>query len=456
MAFLKRIGFAAMISGLAMAGPTASWAETLKDALRSAYNHSGLLIQNRALLRAADEDFAQAQRLLRPVVTWSLSYNYSSASTFDPNTATAGVALEWLLFDFGRSKLNQAIVKETVLATRQRLISIEQDVLLAATNAFYNYRLSSEMAALRQANVRLIEQELSAANDRFEVGEITRTDVALAQARLAAAQAALAAAQGDLARKKAEYINAVGHAPGQLVAPQAGANIPANMDRAMGMARANHPTLKQIDHAITIAKMQVEAARLGLMPSVVLNAGVSKTDTDGADTTQSLGLTARGTIYSGGQIASQKRQAVARLEAEHANKHYARHSIDQAVAYAYAGLDVARASLQASNAQVDAATIAFDGVREEATLGARTTLDVLNAEQELLDARASRIEAEINEQIAHFSILAAVGTLTADKLHLGVTTYDPEAYYNMVKSAPAGLSQQGRALDRVLKSIGQD
>jgi len=148
------------------------------------------------------------------------------------------------------------------------------------------------------------------------------------------------------------------------------------------------------------------------------------------------------------------RQFQARRDAVRAALHITRHNLEQEVGNAYSFLQVARASLQASDEQVRAATVAFRGVREEATLGARTTLDVLNAEQELLNARANVISAQADQVIASYSVLASMGLLTADHLKLPVQQYDPSAYYNLVKDAPTTLSDQGQALDRVLRAIG--
>ena len=170
---------------------------------------------------------------------------------------------------------------------------------------------------------------------------------------------------------------------------------------------------------------------------------------------RSIGLTASGPIYQGGRLAAQVRQFMARRDAARAGLHLVRHNVEANVANAFAFYEVARASRQASEQQVRAATVAFRGVREEATLGARTTLDVLNAEQELLDARANAISAQADEVIGSYRVLSAMGLLTAEHLRLPVQIYDPSAYYNLVKDAPAALSDQGQALDRVLRAIGQ-
>ena len=198
-------------------------AETLRDSLRNAYQNSGLLLQNRALLRAADEKVAGAVSALRPVINWSSKYSYSSSGAGSPNVLTTSIKASWLLYDFGQSELKIDSVKETVLATREALVSIEQDVLLRAVTAHMKYRRAVEFVDLRSANVDLILQELRAAQDRFEVGEVTRTDLALAEARLASAGAGSAAAEGDLAKAAAEFQAVVGQKPNNLITPE---NLP--------------------------------------------------------------------------------------------------------------------------------------------------------------------------------------------------------------------------------------
>ena len=159
--------------------PVSSSAESLNETLRDAYKTSGLLDQNRALLRAADEDVSASIALLRPVINWSSTYSYSGASTSDKTSLSANLGANWLLYDFGRSKIKQKALKETVLATRQSLISIEQDVLMRAVSAHMNYRRTVEFALLRNANYELIAQELKAAKDRFDVGAVSYTHLTL-------------------------------------------------------------------------------------------------------------------------------------------------------------------------------------------------------------------------------------------------------------------------------------
>ena len=444
--------FAELSCAAILATPNLAAAESLRDSLRNAYQNSGLLVQNRALLRAADEKVADAVAALRPVINWSSKFAHAYNDAANSDSLTTSLNATWLLYDFGSSDLQTEVLKKTVLATRQSLVSIEQNVLLRAVTAHMNYRRSVEFVSLRSANVELIEQELRAAQDRFDVGEVTRTDVALAEARLASARASLAGAQGDLAKAAAEYHAVVGRKPGDLASPSSLPELPTEVSAAISNARAHHPELARVQHEVAAAELALKASQLTYRPRFEADAGVSNVDLDGP-LTRSLSLTVSGPVYSGGAIASASRSAMAQRDAKRAGLHVVGLEVEQAVRNAFVVLEVARATGEATDRQIEAASVAFRGVREEASLGARTTLDVLNAEQELLDARVSRISTRIDEQVASYSLLAAMGKLTATELDLGVKTYDPAEYYNLVKSAPRAKSKQGAALDRVLQGL---
>lgn len=454
--------------GLSLLSVQAASAETLTDALISAFNHSGLLEQNRALLRAADEDVAIATAALRPILnyTGTLSRNFARTTNHtsgrlsenNSTTVTVGIAAELLLYDGGQSRFAIEAAKESVLSARAQLLSIEQSVLLRAIQAYMNVRRSIETVALRQSNVRLITQELRAARDRFEVGEITRTDVALAEARLASSRSGLAAAQGALIQAQEEYRASVGRKPGNLIAPKNLPKTASSVDKAKSIAVRNHPDMHAIQHDVAAADLNVLRANAAMSGTVKLSGGLNRTETPSANTSTNAGsvsLQAVIPIYQGGRLSALHRQAIARRDAARGGLHGTRHQIQQNVGNAFAQLSVSVASRDASERQIRAARVAFRGVREEANVGSRTTLDVLNAEQELLDARAGLIAVQTDEFIAAYSALAAMGLLTAKHLNLPVQQYDPAAYYNLVKDAPA-RSIQGEKLNRVLRSLGKN
>ena len=460
---------AAMVAGMLMLGaPVTALADTLADALAGAYNTSGLLEQNRALLRAADEDVGVALSALRPIIGWSADVTYSDSEarssltgirSTDDTSGSLGLSAEILLYDGGRTRMGVDIAKESVLATRQALIGVEQNILLQAVQAFMDVRSNSEIVALRRNNVRVITQERRAAQDRFEVGEVTRTDVALAEARLAGANALLAQAEGDLAEAQAFYRFAVGRNAERLAAPPALPGRPATVDAAQAVAMRAHPDILRAQHEVTVSDLRVLIAKSSAIPQVRLQSRYGLTESfDSSDYNRggSIGIGVTGPIYQGGRNSALERQAINRGTAARAALLETTQRIAQNVSTAYARVEVARAALDASDRQIRAARTAFEGVREEATLGARTTLDVLNAEQELLDAQANRITAASNQYVAAYALLAAMGQLTAQDLRLQVQVYDPSAYYNQVQSAPSSISRQGRQLDQVLKSLGRE
>ena len=447
----------------------AAQADTLADAMVGAYNTSGLLEQNRAVLRAADEDVAQAISRLRPVLNWVSDITRDFGTSRGPttafqivptaqNTTTIGLSAEILLFDFGQTRYAIEAAKESVLGARQSLVSIEQQILLRAVQAFFEVRRASETVALRQNNLRLITQELRAAEDRFEVGEVTRTDVALAQARLAASRSALSEAEGNLVAARVEYRIATGRNPGDLVYPNSVPQLPDSVEAAQRIAMRTHPDLKRAQYAVAVNELNILRAKAAMKPTISLQGQLGVTqnlDNDAFSRGGSVSLNAGGPIYQGGRLSSLVRQSMANRDAARSQLQVVAENIQQNVANAYIQLGVARSSLTASGDQVRAAQIAFDGIREEATLGARTTLDVLDAEQELLNARATQITAGVDEYVAAYSVLYTMGVLTADQLGLDVQQYDPSAYYSLVKDAPVAISRQGRELDRVLRALGK-
>lgn len=432
-----------------------AFAESLKIALQKAYNNSGLLEQNRAVLRAADEDVAAAVAALRPALAYAAGIQYADPSFGDRVSGSIALTADMLLYDFGRSQLGIDAAKQAVLATRAALVDVENAVLLNAVNAYLSVRQSEAFVALRQNNVRLVTQQLRATRDRFEVGEVTRTDVSLAEARLAAAMSGLAAEQGGLKQAREAYRRAIGEYPGRLIPPSQLPSIPRDQAAARNVAQDNNPAITQVERQLAAAELSVQQAARSKLPTLSAT-GQFGLDDDGNDSS-SLGLTLSGPIYQGGANASGSRRAIAFRDQLIAQLYDTELQVDQEVGNAYADLNVAVANITSSNEQVSAAQLALAGVREEFQLGARTTLDVLDQEQELLDAQTDQVSAQVQRQSAVYQVLDAMGTLTAERLGLDVPIYDPLQYYNAVKDAPrANVSPQGQRLDRVFKSLGRN
>ncbi|WP_276946719.1 TolC family outer membrane protein [Haematobacter massiliensis] len=442
--------FAALVAaGLSV---TSVRAETLTDALIAAYRNSNLLEQNRAVLRAADEDVATAVAALRPTLAFVAQSRWVDPVLTRRLTSSIGLSANLTLYDSGRNRLGIEIARESVLATREALVGVEQQVLLNAVQAYMNVRSAIEYVSLNQNSVRVIGEELRAAQDRFDVGEVTRTDVAQAEARLASARAQLSSAQGDLTTAREAYKAATGQYPGSLATPPTPPRSAATVDDAKAVGVRTHPDVRQAQRQVNVAELNVSLTAAQRLPTVSATGSVAR-DQSGDDAS-SLTLSLSQPIYQGGALSSLHRQAIAGRDQARAALQQSAVNVAYQVGAAWSDLQVSRASLASIDEQIRAAQVAYDGVREEARFGARTTLDVLDAEQELLNARASRISAQSQQYVAAYSVLSAMGLLTVDHLKLGIPTYDPAAYYNAVREAPY-TSIQGQKLDRVLQSIGK-
>jgi outer membrane protein len=304
---------------------------------------------------------------------------------------------------------------------------------------------------LRASNVGVIEQQLRAAQDRFALGEVTRTDVAIAEARLAAARSALAAATGELAVARESYKLAVGRYPADLAEPPTPPKPAASLEAALVIARDRQPAIVQSRHILAASEINVARAKAQMGPRVGVGGALSFADSGVQN--RSVQLSFSQPLYQGGLLSARLRAAIAQRDEDAAALHRAAAEVDRNVAQAWARLDVARASIEAGTQQVAAARAAFESVSEEAQFGARTTLEVLNAEQELRDAEAGRLSAIASEQKSAYGLLATMGLLTVADLKLGVPVYDVSAYHDAVKSAP--VSPEGRRLDRILSVLGQ-
>jgi outer membrane protein len=441
------------------AGGTPARADGLREAMADAYISSPLLEQNRFLLRIQDEGVALAVAQLRPTLSFTATANRDLVN--DTTTHTAALVAEWILYQGGGRKAALEAARETVLAARQGLVAVEQQVLLDAVTAYLNVWRDLQVVNVREGNVRVVTQQLRAARDRFEVGEDTRTDVAQAEARLAEARSQLAAAIGQLEISRELFALAVGRFPGQLSGLGPLPGLPRSEEEADALARQNAPSILQLQHEVVATDLAIAEARAAYLPTISLEGSVSNTFTapnpaqegEGA----SIALTLRQPIYRGGQLAALERQAIAQSAAVRASLNQQVRLNIQQMGNAWARLRIANAQIQAADQRIAAAELAFEGVQEEAALGARTTLDVLDAEQDVLDARISRIEAQTNLYAAAYSILAAGGLLTVEHLGLDVPGYDPSVYYNIVANAPPRVrSIQGDRLDSLLQRIGRE
>lgn len=456
----KRVRGTLMVATLAAVTALPVQADSLRQVMVDAYRHSNLLEQNRYLLRLQDEGVAQAVAQLRPVISFVASLDRDIVN--NTSTASASLVAEYLLYDGGARRFALEAAEETVLATRQQLVSLEQQVLLDSVTAYMNVWRDMQVVGVRERNVRVITQQLRAARDRFEVGEDTRTDVAQAEAQLATARSQLAGAQGALDISRELFNLAVGRYPNGLSGPGAVPNVPRTEAAAQALARQQHPAIIALQHEVTAAELGIEQARAGLRPQISLDGRATEVFENtanpfGEGSSATIGLTLTQPIYRGGQLLSLERQSRAQAAAVRFSLSQQVRLNLQGVGNAWALMRIASAQIQAADQRIAAAELAFAGVQEEASLGARTTLDVLDAEQDVLDARISRIEAQTDLYTASYQLLSASGLLTVQALHLNVPEYDPSAYADMFSGAPSLVnSPRGAQLDSVLERLGRD
>jgi outer membrane protein len=445
---------AALASAL-LAGPVS--AETLQDAIALAYQTNPTLQQQRAQQRVLDEGAVQARAGLRPEVDVGLSVSGSDGGqqtdffggrSTNANTTfsyTGQIGVGQTLYAGGRVARAVQAADADILQGREQLRSVEADVLQAVVQAFVDVRRDQEALRIRQDNVQVLRRQLDEASARFEVGEITRTDVAQAEARLSQSESLLANAQAQLSVSRAAYAAVVGQAPGTLAAEPDLPGLPATFEAALDVAEDANPELRAAQFAEQAARARVAQARAAYMPSARLSASYGA---GGAGTTDSRFFQdqffdkdeARATLsfsqplFTGGLNGSRLRQALERQNAAQIAVEGQRRNVLQAVSQSWASLSAARASVVANEEAVRAQRIAAEGVRQEAQVGLRTTLDVLDAERELREAELALVNSRRNAYVAQAQLLNAMGLLEAPRLVPDVEAYDPARNYERVRS----------------------
>jgi outer membrane protein len=456
---LASVAVIAVITG--MGAP--AWAETLKDALALAYQTNPSLLAQRANQRALDESIVQARAGLRPQLDVSLTASYArsfSDAPFgnpDSDSGSASIGLSQTLWSGGRIGHGISAAEANILAGRENLRDIEQTVLASVIQAYADVIRDGEILSIRQSNLGVLQRQLEEASARFEVGEITRTDVAQSESRLAQSEADLANARAQLSVSRAVYAAVVGQAPGDLAPMPVLPGIPADFDAALDVALTDNPSIRSAAYTLAAAESNVAAAKAEYMPSARLTASYGGTASDlgaiddlGDNTRFQAGATVSVPLFTGGLNSSRVAQARERANVAQINVEGERRNTLQAVSSAYAQSISSRATLQAGEEAVRAATVAAEGVRQEAQVGLRTTLDVLNQELELRNAQITLASARRNEYVAQASLLAAMGRLEGADLDAALTVYDPAANYNRVRNR-GGLPWDGivETIDRL-------
>ncbi|WP_411818784.1 TolC family outer membrane protein [Hyphococcus sp. DH-69] len=407
-------------------------AETLKDALSLAYQTNPTIRAERARLRAIKESRAQAWAGALPQLSATAAYNKSDGdqtTTFTGtptttetklDTKTAGVTAEQPIFTGFR---NYNAIKQAgarIRAGGAQLIATEQQVLNDVAAAYLDVQRNMAVYELNKKNVTVLLRQQEMASRRFEVGEITRTDVAQAEARLAQARANLSSAQSELAISRAAYAQLVGQVPADLEPVTELPQLPETLEAAQNLAKSYAPALVGAREQAEISRRQVKIARGAILPSVSLTAGYQYAEEPSlfVDNTEefTFGARASAPIFLGGLNFSKIREAKANHSSDRALLVAAERQVDTQTISAWERLVAARAIVRSAEAAVVANDLALEGVRREALVGSRTTLDVLNAEQENLNAQVSLVSAQRDAQAAAFGLLAVIGLLTPDAI----------------------------------------
>jgi len=445
MRYLKNSVSRFVIAGFALgAAAQPVQADTLLDALAKAYATNPTLQSARATLRARDEGVAQAISGWRP----SLSVEGTSAikqqetnadpgNEIDSDPKTLALSLSQSLYAGGQTMASISSAENTVRAQRARLQTSEQDVLLKAATAYLNVLRDEAVVELNAKNEEVLSSQLEATQDRFNVGEITRTDVHQAESRLAGATADRIKAQGDLESSRANYANLVGEAPGTLEEVNLTLPLPEALNGALDMAAEVNPAVVAAAFDEKAALDNIDSTSGKLLPTVDLSGSAARSLETASRDYWANAFEAKVTLtvplYQSGSVYSQVREARQTASAARMDVAQAKRTVMEQVRSAWETLVTTRARIEAIKTQVLAAETALEGVQREASVGSRTVLDVLDSEQELLDANVNLVRSQRDKAVAELTLMSAIGRLTAADLNLGVDLYDPQGHYRNVR-----------------------
>jgi outer membrane protein len=462
-----KLGLVALIGFFALSAPAALQAQTLTQALAEAYNTNPQILAQRALLRATDEQVPQALANWRPTVNFTgqmggtrsnfvtpsnglpIPGGLSSYSTFYSNSLNLTATQQ--IYSGGRTAAQTSEAINLVESARAQTLAVETTVFQAVAMAYLDVVRDQALLQVNQNNVEVLRKQLEATQDRFRVGEVTRTDVAQAEASLAQAVGQLVTAQGNLEISREEYVRAVGHPPGTLMLPRDRPTLPATVEEAASLAANNNFSVISANYAELAARDNIDFVRGQLQPQISivgnLNRSFAPSIVQKSSLEESASITAQMTIplYEGGAIYSQTRQAQQTVGQRRSQVDDARRAAVQLATQSWSTLQAARASISSFASAVRAAQIALEGTQQEALVGTRTVLDVLIQNQTLLTTQSQLVTAEHDSALAEFNVAAATGRLIAPELNLPVKLYDMEQHYKQVKDKwigfRGGLSQ---------------
>jgi outer membrane protein len=451
-------GAAAAVLLMGYLGPTLALADTIEAALVRSYQNNPQLNSQRAQVRATDENVPQALSGYRPRValTASAGYQYTDTLTnlgggvpafvrHGTNAPrSAGLTVTQTLFN-GQQTANRTRAAESqVSGAREGLRVLEQSVLLSAATIYMDYLRDSAIVEVQRSNVRVLEQTLKQTRDRFNVGEVTRTDVAQSEAQLAAGKTQLLTAEANLTTTRANFRRIIGNEPGQL-APGSPVDrySPGTLPAAVDLGLIQNPNVTAAMFGIDVTFLQVKVNEGALLPSVTFQASVQQSYEQTLTVFRSFGASAVAQlsvpIYQGGAEYSLIRQSKESLAQQRLVLEQVRDQTRANVVTAWGQLVAGKAQVASAQAQVSASEIALNGVREEAKAGQRTTLDVLNAQQALVNARVALVTAQHDRVVASYAVLNAVGRLSPQVMNLATNVYDPSVHYQQVRDSWYGV-----------------
>src|SRR6202165_5446385 len=453
-------GAAAAVLLMGYLGPTSALADTIEAALVRAYQNNPQLNAQRAQVRSIDENVPQALSGYRPkvAITGSAGYQYIDTLTTTSGGTTSvkipshgtdvprsiGATGSQTLFNAQQTANKTRAAESQVSGQREALRVLEQTVLLSAATIYMDYLRDSAIVEVQRSNVRVLEQTLKQTRDRFNVGEVTRTDVAQSEAQLAAGKTQLLTADANLVTTRANFRRIIGNEPAALApGSPVGRFLPGTLPGAVDLSLTENPNVTAAMFGIDVNYLQVKVNEGALLPTVTLQASVQQSYHQTLTVLRSFGASAIAQlavpVYQGGAEYSLIRQSKENLAQQRLNLEQVRDQTRANVVTAWGQLVAGKAQVASAQAQVTASEIALNGVREEAQAGQRTTLDVLNAQQALVNARVALVTAQHDRVVASYAVLNAVGRLSPQVLNLPTVTYDPSVHYQQVRDSWFGV-----------------
>ncbi len=439
------------ICGLVVHGGPAA-AETLEEALAEAYQTNPQIQTQRAVLRQTNEGVSQATSGWRPTVQFTGSQGLNRTwqtptpahTTLQPKNLDLNITQN--LYQGGRTTAQVRAAENSVQAQRAQTLATEAAIMFSVAQAYLDVVRDQNLVALNINNEQVLRRQLEAVNDEFRVGEVTRTDVAQSESRLANATAQRTISEGNLQNSRANYERAVGHLPPRLDVPELQPPIPATKEEAISLATSNNKGVIVAMYNAKAAEDTVDATRALLLPNLNLIGDLNKADesnTNGRYVSQAS-LVARVTIplYEAGSIYSQTRQAQQVVGQRQGQLDDARRQAIQAAARDWETIQSVSASIRSLQANIRASEIALEGTRQEQQVGSRTILDVLNAEQELFNARGQLTTAQHDLAIAQFDLTQQIGRMNVNDLKLPVQAYDMDRHYRSVRNKWLGFGSE--------------